>query len=282
MPHTLLPELAQDYTRLREYFQALDTDGIAIAYSGGVDSTLLLKVACEASSRPVLAVILETELHPHSEIETAVTMAKKLKAECTLIHVDEFQDPQILQNPVNRCYLCKHLLFTQLQQLAHANGRMAVCDGTNKDDEKQYRPGMLVLKELGIHSPLRELGFTKQRIRELSAALSLPTASAPSAPCLATRLPYGAFLDRKLLANIHKGEEAIRQMGFYNVRLRYHEPVLRIEIDRASFPDLLAKSEIIVSKLKRLGFLYVTLDLEGFRSGSMDLSLSISPAADPS
>lgn len=112
-------------------------------------------------------------------------------------------------NPVNRCYLCKHLLFTQLQQLAHANGRMAVCDGTNKDDEKQYRPGMLVLKELGIHSPLRELGFTKQRIRELSAALSLPTASAPSAPCLATRLPYGAFLDRKLLANIPKGEEAI-------------------------------------------------------------------------
>ena len=137
MPHTLLPELAQDYTRLREYFQALDTDGIAIAYSGGVDSTLLLKVACEASSRPVLAVILETELHPHSEIETAVAMAKKLKAECTVIHVDEFQDPQILQNPVNRCYLCKHLLFTQLQQLAHANGRMAVCDGTNKDDEKQ-------------------------------------------------------------------------------------------------------------------------------------------------
>lgn len=97
MPHTLLPELAQDYTRLREYFQALDTDGIAIAYSGGVDSTLLLKVACEASSRPVLAVILETELHPHSEIETAVAMAKKLKAECTVIHVDEFQDPQILQ-----------------------------------------------------------------------------------------------------------------------------------------------------------------------------------------
>ena len=99
MPHTLSPELAQDYTRLRQYFQALDTDGIAIAYSGGVDSTLLLKVACEASSRPVLAVILETELHPHSEIETAVAMAKKLKAECTVIHVDEFQDPQILQNP---------------------------------------------------------------------------------------------------------------------------------------------------------------------------------------
>ena len=282
MSHTLSPELAQDYTRLTDYFQALDAQGIAIAYSGGVDSTLLLKAACEVSSRPVLAVILETELHPHSEIETAVAMAKKLGAECTVIHVDEFQDPQILQNPVNRCYLCKHLLFTQLQQLAHANGRMAVCDGTNKDDEKQYRPGMLVLQELGIHSPLRELGFTKQRIRELSAALSLPTASMPSAPCLATRLPYGAFLDRKLLATIHEGEEFILQMGFYNVRLRYHDPILRIEVDRTSFSDLLAKSEEIVAEMKRLGFLYITLDLEGFRSGSMDVSLSTSPAADPS
>lgn len=282
MPHTLSSELAQDYARLTDYFRALDAKGIGIAYSGGVDSTLLLKAACEVSSRPVLAVILETELHPHSEIETAVAMAKKLGAECTVIHVDEFQDPQILKNPVNRCYLCKHLLFTQLQQLAHANGRNAVCDGTNKDDEKQYRPGMLVLKELGIYSPLRELGFTKQRIRELSAALLLPTASMPSAPCLATRLPYGAFLDRELLSIIHEGEEFIRQMGFYNVRLRYHDPILRIEVDRASFPDLLTKSEEVVSEMKRLGFLYITLDLEGFRSGSMDVSLSTSPAADPS
>lgn len=272
-PHTLSPALRQDYDRLLEYFHTLDADGICIAYSGGVDSTLLLKAACEASSHPVLAVILETELHPHSEIESAITMATQLGAKCRVIHVDEFQDPQILQNPVNRCYLCKHLLFTQLQQLAHANGRKAVCDGTNKDDENQYRPGMRVLEELGIHSPLRELGFTKQRIRELSAALSLPTASMPSAPCLATRLPYGAFLDRKLLARLHKGEDFIRQMGFYNVRLRFHDPILRIEIDRTSFSNFLSKSDAITAEMKRLGFLYITLDLEGFRSGSMDVQV---------
>lgn len=272
-PHTFSPALRQDYDRLLQYFHALDTDGICIAYSGGVDSTLLLKAACEASSRPVLAVILETELHPHSETASAFSMAKQLGAKCRVIHVDEFQDPQILQNPVNRCYLCKHLLFTQLQQLAHANGRNAVCDGTNKDDEKQYRPGMRVLEELGIHSPLRELGFTKQRIRELSAALCLPTASMPSAPCLATRLPYGAFLDRKLLAKLYEGETFIRKLGFYNVRLRFHDPILRIEVDRSSFSGFLSKCDSITAEMKRLGFVYVTLDLEGFRSGSMDVQV---------
>lgn len=265
------PELFQKYESLKKLFSTFDATGICIAYSGGVDSTLLLKAAVSAASRPVLAVILETQLHPHSDTTAAKQMAVSLGADCRVIQVDEFQDPQILQNPINRCYLCKRLLFSSLKKLALENGYSAVFDGTNKDDEKEYRPGMKVLTELGILSPLLELQITKKEVRMLSAMLGLPTASIPSTPCLATRLPYGAFLDRDLLQRIHEGEQILRENGFYNVRLRYHAPVLRIEIDTDAFSDFLSKLELLLSEMKRLGFPYVTLDLEGFRSGSMDI-----------
>ncbi len=271
---SLSPELLRKYDSLKEYFSNLDEKGVCIAYSGGVDSTLLLKTASSVCSHPILAVILETQLHPHSDTEDARNMALSLGAECEIIQVDEFQDPRIMQNPVNRCYLCKHLLFTSLQELAFSKGFLAVCDGTNKDDENQYRPGMKVLAELGIKSPLRELGITKQEVRELSAMLGLSTASMPSTPCLATRLPYGAYLDREVLQRVHEGEVYLRSIGFYNVRLRYHEPVLRIEIDTDSFSAFLAKREVVVDTIKKLGFPYITLDLEGFRSGSMDINIS--------
>lgn len=270
-PMELSPELSQIYNALKQYFSKFSQQGICIAYSGGVDSTLLLKAAASAASSPVLAVILETQLHPHSDTEAACRMAASIGAVCEVIQVDEFSDPQIMQNPVNRCYLCKHLLFSGLKELAQSRGFSIVCDGTNKDDEKEYRPGMKVLKELAIRSPLLELGITKTQVRALSEFLGLPTASMPSAPCLATRLPYGAYLDRALLARIHEGEEFLRQKGFYNVRLRFHDPILRIELDSDAFFTLLEQKEMVISEMKRLGFLYITLDLEGFRSGSMDV-----------
>lgn len=266
---------AQKYEQLQAYFKPYADAGICIAYSGGVDSTLLLKAAVDAvQPKPVLAVILETQLHPHSDTEQAYALAQKLGAEPMIIQVDEFQNPEILQNPVNRCYLCKHLLFSQLKELAASHGCQAVFDGTNKDDEHEYRPGMKVLLELQIKSPLLELGITKSEVRAISALVGLPTASVPSTPCLATRLPYGAYLDRTLLARIHEGETFLRNRGFYNVRLRYHEPILRIEINCDEFEQLLAQREMILSELKKLDFPYITLDLEGFRSGSMDQKIS--------
>ena len=265
--------LSVKYEKLKEYFKTFQGEGICIAYSGGVDSTLLLRTAADVSSRPVLAVILETQLHPHSDTEAACRMAAACGAGYEVIRVDEFQNPDILQNPVNRCYLCKHMLFSRLKELAFSKGFHAVFDGTNKDDEKEYRPGMKVLRELNIKSPLLELGITKREVRLLSGMLQLPTARVPSTPCLATRLPYGAYLDRALLQRIHKGEELLRNMGFYNVRLRFHDPVLRIELDTEAFPNLLEHRSPIIDGMKSLGFSYLTLDLEGFRSGSMDINI---------
>ncbi len=280
------PELIRRYENLKACFKPYKKDGICIAYSGGVDSTLLLKAAVDAlktsrpvldtpeTSRPVLAVILETQLHPHSDTENACSLARLLGAQPTVIQIDEFQNPEILHNPVNRCYLCKYMLFSQLKEYASSMGYHAIFDGTNKDDEKEYRPGMKVLKELQINSPLLKLGITKSEVRAISSVLGLSTASVPSTPCLATRLPYGAYLDRNLLERIHNGETFLRHMGFYNVRLRYHEPILRLEIDCDSFKELFAKRMEVIQQMKALGFPYITLDLEGFRSGSMDIHLS--------
>lgn len=311
----LSPALHQKYDALKHYFEKYARKGICIAYSGGVDSTLLLKIAADAvfaahssSDFPppaaaksschhipaaplspmqhVLAVILETKLHPHSDTALAVMRTKKLHAVPEVIQIDEFQNQEIMNNPVNRCYLCKHLLFSELRKIAHKKGCTVICDGTNKDDEKEYRPGMKVLKELGIRSPLLELGITKSEVRAISAALGLSTASIPSTPCLATRLPYNTYLDHDLLQQIHLGEEWLRGLGFYNVRLRFHAPLLRIETDCSDFEALLLNRERIIEKMKDLGFLYITLDLEGFRSGSMDIlpeaAEKTSAAASPS
>ncbi len=288
MDRELSPKLLQTYAGLTAYFQSELHRGICIAYSGGVDSTLLLKAASDAASsgiapkpRPVLAVILETQLHPHSDTQQAVQRARQLHALPEVIRVNEFQDPQLLNNPDNRCYLCKHLLFSELKTRALEHGYCMICDGSNKDDEGEYRPGMKVLKELGIRSPLLELGITKSEVRALSGALGLPTAALPSTPCLATRLPYGTYLDRDLLLRIHTGEQWLREQGFYNVRLRFHEPLLRIEIDCSDFSKLLRMREQVIRQMKSLGFLYVTLDLEGFRSGSMDLQIANTSSAHP-
>lgn len=275
-------ELAQKYEALLQLFAAADKDNVCIAYSGGVDSTLLLKAAVEACSHPVLAVILETQLHPHSDTEIAYERATGLGAQCEIIRIDEFQNQELLNNPPNRCYLCKRFLFTSLQSLARKKGFHALFDGTNKDDENEYRPGLTALRELGIRSPLQELAFTKKEVRALSAVLGLPTSSLPSTPCLATRLPYGVQLDHALLQRLHEGERFLRSLDFFNVRLRFHDPILRIEIDCESFPALISNRETILSRLKQLGFLYVTLDLEGFRSGSMDLLLTDSIKTQPS
>lgn len=269
--------------KIIQYFDPFLQDGICIAFSGGVDSCLILKAAClareqlanETGNLPeILAIVAETRLHPHEDTLQAQAFAKSAGAVCITLEIDELEDPRIKENPANRCYLCKRLLFSAIREAARTHGCRHVFDGTNLDDTKEYRPGLAALEELNIRSPLKELCITKKQVRDFSRYLGLSSSEKPSAPCLATRLPYGAPLDYGLLDRIHSGESFLRKLGFYNVRLRYHAPVLRIEVDTSSLGQVLCQRERILLRMKDLGFSYITLDLEGFRSGSMDIGLS--------
>ncbi len=260
--------------KLTDLFERHRKEGICVAFSGGVDSSLLLKIACEVGKNhqiPVLAVTFETRLHPQGDLKAARELALSFGATHKTIKIDEFSDPELINNPVDRCYRCKKLLFSNLIKFAHQEGFHYLIDGSNYDDLKAYRPGMKALKELEIESPLLALEITKDQIRSLAAGLSIATSNRPSAPCLATRLPYGAKLDYELFERLDKGEAYIKSLGFYNVRLRLHEDILRIEIDQKDMAKLLEHKEHIVARLKELKFIYITLDLEGFRSGSMDI-----------
>ncbi len=265
------------FHKLSDYLEQHIREGIGIAFSGGVDSSLLLKLACDVGRRnghKVLAITFETKLHPHGDLEEARAMALHFGAEHKVIEVDEFSDPKIMYNPEDRCYRCKKLLFQTLIREAKEAGYQYLIDGTNYDDLSAYRPGMKALKELGIHSPLLELEITKAQIRSLAAELAISSSDKPSAPCLATRLPYGTRLDFDILERIDQGEQYIKAYGFYNVRLRLHGDILRIEIDKGDFDRFMDCRESVIRKLKELGFLYITLDLEGFRSGSMDIKIN--------
>ncbi len=272
----LSQEARNIYERLYQALEAHVNEGIALAFSGGVDSSLLLRIACDigaAYGKPVLAVTFETKLHPHGDLSEAKVMAEGFKALHKTIEVDEFADPEIMNNPVDRCYRCKTLLFRTFLTYAQQEGYHYLMDGTNFDDLTTYRPGRKALQELGIASPLMENQITKAQIRTLSAELHIPSSDKPSAPCLATRLPYGTRLDFDVLARLDRGEQLIKGYGFYNVRLRLHQDILRIEIDKKDFGKLLKLQEELIDKLKELGFSYITLDLEGFRSGSMDIHI---------
>lgn len=266
----------ENLTILTNHFEKHIHEGIAIAFSGGVDSSLLLRIACDVAKKAnqeILAVTFETKLHPHGDLEEAKSIAQSFGAVHKTIEVDEFADPEIIYNPIDRCYRCKNLLFQTFINYANSKGYNYLVDGSNYDDLKQYRPGMQALKELKIQSPLLEAKLTKAEVRALAAELGLPTSDKPSAPCLATRLPYGTKFDFEMLELIDIGEKYIRGLGFYNVRLRLHQDIVRIEVDKKDFTRFLEQEDRILIKLKELGFLYITLDLEGFRSGSMDLKI---------
>lgn len=278
-------ELERKNAALLERIEGCAADGMAVAFSGGVDSALLLKVACLAAQGrgAVHAVTVRTKLHPAGELETAGRAAGECGARHHVLDLDELAECGIETNPVNRCYLCKRSIFRKIKGLAEELGAAYVLDGTNADDLLEYRPGIRALKELQIISPLADCGLTKAEIRELAAHYGIQAANRPSAPCLATRLPYGTKISYDLLRRIDEGERFLRELGFYNVRLRAHELtemvkegepekrwLARIEVDAEDIPRLFEHREALTELAKGLGFARVTADLEGFRSGSMD------------
>lgn len=207
------------------------------------------------------------------DLEIAVAVAKEAGARHLVVRIDELKEAGIEYNPEDRCYLCKKLLFSRLKEKAEELHAGYIVEGTNEDDLHVYRPGIRALRELGILSPLAQTGFTKQEVRKLAEEYGVSVANRPSTPCMATRFPYGAKLDYDSMRRVEQGEEWIRSLGFYNVRIRVHGGIARIEIDIDQMPLLLEKKEEIISKLKELGYDYITLDLEGFRSGSMDIHI---------
>lgn len=281
-------ELAEKYRVLKEQMERYISGGIVVAFSGGVDSALLLKLACMVAEGrgAVYAVTAETRLHPKGDLEAAKQTAKECGALHKVLQIDELAETGIEKNPPDRCYRCKKEIFVKVKELAEELGAGFVLEGTNADDLTQYRPGIRALRELQIVSPLADCGLTKAEIRELAEYLHIKAADRPSAPCLATRLPYGMELSYELLAKIDEGERYLRELGFYNVRLRVYElteiagtdkweerksRLARVEVDMGDMPKLFKYRRELIKKLKELGFHRITVDLEGFRSGSMDL-----------
>lgn len=245
---------------------------VLVAYSGGVDSTLLLKVAHDTLGDKVLAVIATSPTYPAEEMRGAVEAAKGEKVRLQVIETSEFDDENFVSNPKERCYFCKRELFGKLTGIARKEGLKFVIDGSNIDDKFDFRPGNKAKDELGVRSPLAEAGFTKQDIRDLSKELGLATWDKPSCACLASRIPYGTEITKDLVAKIDEAEKFIRALGFREVRVRNHGKIARIEVGKKEIPMLMGDGlmDEISKKLETLGYLYVTIDLKGFRTGSMN------------
>lgn len=243
---------------------------LAIAFSGGVDSTYLLHKAALAGKEKVTALIMKTPSVPERELDEAVAFCKSRGISFFVLPADPFSAAGFRENGRDRCYICKHFLFSALLEKAKEEGIPFVADGTNADDRKEFRPGLRALKELDIRSPLAEAGLTKKEIRELSEKEGLPTWNKPSFSCLATRFPYGEELTVEKLRRTEAAENLLAELGFTQRRVRVHGNLARIEVLPAEIPLLLERRDMIFSRLEELGFLYTTVDLKGFRSGSMD------------
>lgn len=259
------------YRRMREYRKS----DLCIAFSGGVDSSVLLGAAKAAVGDPseggeIYAVTFHTMLHPSCDMENAERVAKEAGVSHRIIFVNELEQEEIRFNPVNRCYLCKKALFEKLKDFARQVKAPVILEGTNEDDLHVYRPGRRALEEMGIISPLALCGFTKEEVRRLASELGISVAHRPSVPCLATRLPYGTEIRPEILDKIAAGEGYLKEIGFEEVRLRLHGEIVRIEIPCEQMGRFLEKREEVTNRLKEAGFFYITLDMEGFRSGSMD------------
>jgi len=259
-------------TRLLEILR--DMQSAVLAYSGGVDSTFLLK-ALQNSGIRTLAVTAVSEITPLNDLHMANEMTAELRIEHRIIETDTMLKEEFLRNTPERCFFCKDELFKKLTAITSAGGYTFLIDGSNVDDTLDYRPGIRAASKYHVRSPLMEAGLSKKEIRELSRQLDLSTWDRPSSPCLATRFPYGQRITKGAIERLGKAEDFLRGLGFHEVRVRVHGMVARIEVDEEEMGPLLTseRRSLISEKLKSLGYRFVSLDLDGYRTGSMNRML---------
>ena len=266
-------DLNEKYTKLQEYLRSLGS--VAVAFSGGVDSTFLLKVAHDLLGDRAIAVTAFPRSFPKREFREASEFCRQNGIRQIVCEIDELAIEGFRQNPKNRCYICKREIFGKILNIATENGISAVAEGSNRDDEGDYRPGLIAIRELGVKSPLREANLFKSEIRELSRELGLPTWDKPSYACLATRFVYGETISEEKLTMVDRAEQRLLDLGFRQVRVRIHGDIARIEIDPSEFPKLLSGEtpKEIDRYFRELGFTYVTLDMGGYQTGSMNRTI---------
>lgn len=245
-------------------------DGAVIAYSGGVDSTFLVKVAHEVLGDELLAITACSEIYPEAETQKALELIGQLGVRHLTIQTKELNNAQFVANPPDRCYHCKANLFSELQSIAARQGFQYVLCGDNYDDQYDHRPGMIAAQELGVKSPLVEAGLTKDDIRQLSRQIGLPTWNKPALACQASRFPYGEFITKKKLNMVGRAEAYLHSLGIGQLRVRHHDNLARLEVSASDMFKVVEAAEEITRKLKEIGYAYVTLDLLGYRTGSLN------------
>jgi len=259
--------------KLHELMENLERlESAIVAYSGGVDSTFLLKICADVLKDKVVAVTSHSDVSPSGELEEAQALTTSFGVKHVIITTDELRDSTFVANPPDRCYHCKNQLFRRLSEMARSHGIKWVLDGSNADDMTDYRPGNRAAKEFGVLSPLKDAALTKEEIRTLSRGMNLPTWDKPASPCLASRIPYGHMITPEKLARIASAEQFLRSYGIKELRVRDHGDIARIEIPKDSLYIFLDQAVVgnVVNEFKSLGYKYVTLDLQGFRTGSMN------------
>ena len=270
-------DLIDDATRAKyEHLQTIlkDMESVLVAYSGGVDSALLLKVASDVLGRRALGVIASSPAYAAEETEEALAVAEQMGIPVVTLETHELEDERYVANDFNRCYFCKTELFTKLKPLAEEHNLRHIAYGVNKDDDGDFRPGQRAAREFSVRGPLKEAGMGKNEIRSLARYLQVPVWDKPAMACFSSRVPYGNKIDIATLQMIYKAEKLLRDLGFRQVRVRHHDKIARIEVERSELPRLVEDqiSQVIADGFRKIGYIYVTVDLAGYRTGSMNES----------